>query len=102
MGGNLTNILSIYSLSKQSNLAGYRAAFAAGDLAIMKALVNRRMHSGMIVPHPVQQAMIAALNDEEHVQVEKEIYRARRNVLLPALKAYGFEVSNSEEGLISG
>jgi succinyldiaminopimelate transaminase len=98
-GGNLINILSIYSLSKQSNLAGYRAAFAAGDPEMMKALVNLRMHSGMIVPQPVQQAMIAALNDEEHVQVEKDIYRARRNALLPALKAYGFEVSSSEAGL---
>lgn len=98
-GGDLTGILSIYSLSKQSNLAGYRAAFAAGDPEIVKGVVNLRMHSGMIVPHPVQQAMIAALTDDEHVQVEKEIYRARRNVLLPALKAYGFEVSDSEAGL---
>jgi succinyldiaminopimelate transaminase len=98
-GGDLTGILSIYSLSKQSNLAGYRAAFAAGDPEIVKGVVNLRMHSGMIVPHPVQQAMIAALTDDEHVQVEKEIYRARRNVLLPALRAYGFAVSDSEAGL---
>ena len=97
--GDLTGILSIYSLSKQSNLAGYRAAFAAGDPEIVKGVVNLRMHSGMIVPHPVQQAMIAALTDDAHVQAAKGVYRARRGVLLPALKDYGFEVSNSEAGL---
>jgi len=98
-GGNLENVLSIYSLSKQSNLAGYRAAFAAGDPKLVKAIVNLRMHSGMIVPEPIQKAMVAALADYTHVAAQKEIYRARRDVLLPALTNAGFEVSASEAGL---
>ncbi len=98
-GGDLTNVLSIYSLSKQSNLAGYRAAFAAGDESLIKGLVNLRMHSGMMVPMPVQKAMMAALGDDLHVAIQKEIYRKRRNVLLPALEAYGFKVQDSEAGL---
>ncbi len=98
-GGDLTNVLSIYSLSKQSNLAGYRAAFAAGDEKLIKGLVNLRMHSGMMVPMPVQKAMIAALNDDSHVAAQKEIYRKRREVLLPALIEYGFEVQDSDAGL---
>jgi aspartate/methionine/tyrosine aminotransferase len=98
-GGDLTNVLSIYSLSKQSNLAGYRAAFAAGDERLIKGLVNLRMHSGMMVPMPVQKAMVAALGDELHVATQKEIYRKRRDVLLPALEAHGFEVQDSEAGL---
>jgi aspartate/methionine/tyrosine aminotransferase len=89
----------VYSLSKQSNLAGYRAAFAAGSEELIKGLVNLRMHSGLITPHPVQRAMIAALGDEEHVAIEKEIYRERRQVLMAAILDYGFEVSNSEAGL---
>ncbi len=97
--GDLTNVLSIYSLSKQSNLAGYRAAFAAGDERLIKGLVNLRMHSGMMVPMPVQKAMVAALNDDEHVAKQKAIYRHRRDILLPAVKAFGFEISNSEAGL---
>ncbi len=97
--GDLDNVLSIYSLSKQSNLAGYRAAFAAGDEKLIKGLVNLRMHSGMMVPLPVQKAIAAALGDHEHVAKQKEIYRRRRDILLPAVRAFGFEISNSEAGL---
>jgi succinyldiaminopimelate transaminase len=97
--GSYENLLAIYSLSKQSNLAGYRAAFAAGTEELIKGLVNIRMHSGLIMPAPVQKAVIAALGDEEHVSVEREIYRNRREVLLEAVKAYGFEIAESQAGL---
>jgi succinyldiaminopimelate transaminase len=97
--GSFENLLAIYSLSKQSNLAGYRAAFAAGPEALIKGLVNIRMHSGLIMPAPVQKAVIAALGDEEHVSAEREIYRKRREVLLEAVKAYGFEIAESQAGL---
>ncbi|MFM5905641.1 MAG: succinyldiaminopimelate transaminase [Micrococcales bacterium] len=97
--GDLTGVLCVYSLSKQSNLAGYRAAFAAGSADLIKALVNLRMHAGMITPLPVQNAMIAALNDDEHVAHEKAIYKKRRDVLLPAVREYGFTVTDSEAGL---
>jgi succinyldiaminopimelate transaminase len=97
--GSYENLIAIYSLSKQSNLAGYRAAFAAGPEVLIKGLVNIRMHSGLIMPAPVQKAVIAALGDEEHVAVEREIYRKRREVLLAAVKAYGFEIAESQAGL---
>jgi aspartate/methionine/tyrosine aminotransferase len=57
------------------------------------------MHAGMMMPLPTQQAVIAALGDYEHVKLEKEIYRKRRDVLLNAVKKYGFELSDSEAGL---
>jgi aspartate/methionine/tyrosine aminotransferase len=57
------------------------------------------MHAGMIMPLPTQQAIIAALDDPSHVQVEKDIYRKRRDVLLKAVRSYGFELSDSEAGL---
>lgn len=98
-GGRDKNLLAIYSLSKQSNLAGYRAAFAAGDLELIKGLVNLRMHSGLMMPTPVQNAVIAALGDEEHVKAEKAIYRKRREILLEAVKGYGFEIAESQAGL---
>ena len=71
-------VLSVYSLSKQSNLAGYRAAFLAGDPAIVARLLTARKHLGLMLPAPVQAAMIAALGDDEHVAAQKERYRARR------------------------
>ena len=97
--GSYDNLLAVYSLSKQSNLAGYRAAFVAGPENLIKPIVNIRMHSGLMMPAPVQKAVIAALKDEEHVVVEREIYRKRREVLLEAVKAYGFEIADSEAGL---
>jgi succinyldiaminopimelate transaminase len=98
-GGSHEGLLAVYSLSKQSNLAGYRAAFVAGDPRVVRELLEVRKHAGMIMPWPVQHAMAAALADDQHVREQKERYRARRQVLLPALEAAGFRVDDSEAGL---
>lgn len=98
-GGDLTGLLAVYSLSKQSNLAGYRAAFVAGDTTLVDALLQQRRHLGMMLPWPVQQAMTAALGDDAHVEEQVGRYRARREALLPAFLAAGFEVDHSEAGL---
>lgn len=98
-GGTQDLLFSVYSLSKQSNLAGYRAAFIAGDPAIMPNLINSRKHAGMIVPAPIQAAMVAALSDDTHVQEQKDRYRRRRELLLPAVEKFGLKVEHSEAGL---
>ena len=98
-GGTRSHLLSVYSLSKQSNLAGYRAAFVAGCARIVGELLTARKHLGLMPPAPVQQAMIAALGDDEHVSVQKELYRQRRAALRPALEAAGFRIDGSEAGL---
>ncbi len=98
-GGDLTGVIAAYSLSKQSNLAGYRAAFAAGDPALVARLVTVRKHAGMIPPGPVQTAMVAALGDDLHVAEQKERYRARRDVLRPALERAGLRIDESAAGL---
>lgn len=98
-GGDYTGLLSVYSLSKQSNLAGYRAAFVAGDPELVADLTNSRKHAGMIVPRPVQEAMTQALQDEAHVTAQKERYRARRAVLRPAVERAGLRIDHSVAGL---
>lgn len=98
-GDSHEGILCVYSLSKQSNMAGYRAAFAVGAKDLIRDLVNLRMHTGMIMPFPTQQAVIAGLSDSSHVALEKEIYAKRRATLLAAVTEYGFEVTDSEAGL---
>ncbi len=98
-GGDNSGILAAYSLSKQSNLAGYRAAFVAGDNALISKLLVIRKHAGMMLPAPVQAAMVAALGDDAHVEHQKSIYRERREVLLPALQDAGFALAGSEAGL---
>ncbi|PZU49647.1 MAG: succinyldiaminopimelate transaminase [Microbacterium sp.] len=98
-GGDRHGILSVYSLSKQSNLAGYRAAFLAGDASIVERLLTARKHLGLMLPAPVQAAMTVALRDDDHVAQQRERYRARREVLKPAVEAAGFRIDHSEGGL---
>ncbi len=98
-GGSHQGLLCVYSLSKQSNLAGYRAAFVAGDPALVGRLLEVRKHAGMIVPWPVQRAMLAALGDDAHVAAQRSRYAARRATLLPAVEAFGLTVDDSEAGL---
>ncbi|WP_295823292.1 succinyldiaminopimelate transaminase [uncultured Microbacterium sp.] len=97
--GDLTDVLSVYSLSKQSNLAGYRAAFLAGDPALVSRLLTGRKHLGLMPPAPVQRAMTVALGDDEHVAAQRERYARRRAVLKPAVEAAGFTIDRSEGGL---
>ncbi len=98
-GGSRANLLSVYSLSKQSNLAGYRAAFVAGCARLVDGLLAARKHLGLMPPAPVQHAMAVALGDDAHVTAQKELYRERRGLLRPALEAAGFRVERSEAGL---
>ena len=98
-GEDRSGVLSVYSLSKQSNLAGYRAAFFAGDPALVERLLTPRKHLGLMLPAPVQAAMTAALGDDAHVAQQKERYRSRRSILKPAVEAAGFRIDRSEAGL---
>jgi succinyldiaminopimelate transaminase len=97
--GSRANLLSVYSLSKQSNLAGYRAAFLAGCSRIVGEVLTARKHLGLMPPAPVQHAMAAALGDDAHVAAQKALYRERRDLLLPAVRAAGFRIDGSEAGL---
>lgn len=98
-GGDHSNLLVAYSLSKQSSAAGYRASFLAGDAALIKNLTTTRKHAGMIVPWPVQEAMRVALGDDDHVEAQRARYAARRDVLKPALTAWGLDIEHSVAGL---
>src|SRR6185312_14804112 len=97
--GDHTGLLAIHSLSKTSSLAGYRAGFVAGDRALVAELLAVRKHAGMMMPTPVQGAMVAALDDDEHEREQRERYERRRSALLPAVQSAGFAVDHSEAGL---
>lgn len=98
-GGSYDGIVSVHSLSKRSNLAGYRAAFLAGDPAVLGPLLEIRKHGGMMTAAPTQAAVVAALGDDEHVRVQRERYAARRTALREALFAHGFRIEHSEASL---
>ncbi len=98
-GGSFDGLLAVHSLSKSSNLAGYRAGFVTGDAELVAALLAVRKHAGMMMPRPVQQAVIAAMTDDEHLDRQRARYAARRDVLRPALAAAGLRAEHSEAGL---
>lgn len=98
-GGDLTGLLAVHSLSKRSNLAGYRLGVVAGDPELVARLLEVRKHAGLMVPAPVQAAGVAAWDDDAHVSVQRARYAARREQLLAALPAAGLTVEHSEAGL---
>lgn len=98
-GGSLEGILSVHSLSKRSNLAGYRCAFVAGDPAVVGELLAVRKNLGLMMPTPMQHAMVAALDDDEHVSAQHARYATRRTSLRAALVSAGFRIDHSEASL---
>ncbi|GGP52332.1 succinyldiaminopimelate transaminase [Streptomyces abikoensis] len=98
-GGSYEGIVAVHSLSKRSNLAGYRAAFVAGDPAVLGELLQIRKHGGMMVAAPVQAATVAALGDSAHVAEQRARYARRRDALRAAFEAAGFRIEHSEASL---
>jgi succinyldiaminopimelate transaminase len=97
--GDNTNILAVHSLSKRSNMAGYRGSFVAGGPSLIARLLEIRKHMGMMVPLPIQKSVTAALSDESHVVEQSERYRHRRQVMRDALTQAKFSIEYSEAGL---
>ncbi|MFF8591056.1 bifunctional succinyldiaminopimelate transaminase/glutamate-prephenate aminotransferase [Streptomyces sp. NPDC015220] len=98
-GGSFDGIVAVHSLSKRSNLAGYRAAFLAGDPAVLGPLLEIRKHGGMMTSAPTQAAVVAALGDDTHVREQRGRYAARRTALRRALLDHGFRIEHSEASL---
>lgn len=98
-GGSPEGILTVHSLSKRSNLAGYRCAFVAGDPAVVGELLAVRKNLGLQMPEPQQRVMAAVLADDEHVAEQRERYFDRRAALGEALEDAGFRIDHSEASL---
>jgi succinyldiaminopimelate transaminase len=99
VGGDYSGVLALHSLSKQANMAGYRAAFMAGDATLITTLLQRRKHLGLMVPGPIQSAVAAALADTDSVRLQRQKYSYRRRVITNAFEAAGFRVGQSGAGL---
>lgn len=99
VGEDHTGVLAVHSLSKRSNMAGYRFGFLTGDPEVITALRGTRKHLGAMVPGPIQAAAIAALDDDDHVVEQRARYRRRRDVLHDALERAGFVHTGGDAGL---
>lgn len=98
-GGDFTNLIAVHSLSKTSNLASYRAGWLAGDSELIQELLDIRRHAGLMNPGPIQSAMVAALVEDGHEILQKQLYRHRRDLLQAALLQAGFDIEYSDGGL---
>jgi len=88
-GDGFGGIVELHSLSKSHHMGGYRVGFAVGDAAVIAALARVK---GAIDFHPwlgIQAAAAAALDT---VPAGLEVFRSRRDALVPALQALGWEV----------
>jgi succinyldiaminopimelate transaminase len=82
-------VLAVHSLSKRSNMAGYRSGFVAGDRELVAYLGQVRSHAGLLVPGPIQEAGAAAWADDAHVDAQREVYAGRRALARARLGSAG-------------
>jgi len=87
----LEGVVAVHSLSKRSNLAGLRVGFYSGDPELVGFLSEIRKHAGFMVPGPAQAAAVAALEDQQHVIVQRDIYLARLQRMQAVLKSCGLD-----------
>ncbi|MSO59963.1 MAG: aminotransferase class I/II-fold pyridoxal phosphate-dependent enzyme [Ilumatobacteraceae bacterium] len=84
----LDGVVAVHSLSKRSNLAGVRVGFYSGDAELVDYLKEVRKHAGFMVPGPAQAAGIVALDDDEHVRVQRNRYRSRLETMSRVLSKW--------------
>jgi acetylornithine aminotransferase len=97
--GDLTNVVVLNTLSKRSNMTGYRSGFVAGDRRLIAAMKALRPSTGVTPQEFVQRASVAAWEDETHVEQQRERYAAKRAIFLELFRAKGVEVAGSVAGM---
>jgi succinyldiaminopimelate transaminase len=99
IGASNESVLAVHSLSKRSNLAGYRSGAVLGDRRLIADILALRKHAGMLLPSPIQAATVAALGDSTHVAHQRDVYHNRRTVLSTAVLDAGMQIHHSQAGL---
>jgi len=91
-----TNVVVFNTLSKRSSMTGYRSGFICAPDEIVTALKSFRPTVGTAPQEFVQRASIVAWSDDEHVSDVRDLYRRKRETVLPALEAGGLRLAGSE------
>jgi len=91
-----SRVVAFHTLSKRSSMTGYRSGFVAGPPEVVAALKAYRPTVGTAPQEFVQRASVVAWNDERHVEETRARYRAKREVLIPAISGRGWEIVASE------
>jgi N-succinyldiaminopimelate aminotransferase len=97
LGRGFERLVMFSSLSKRSNVPGMRSGFVAGDAAVLKAfLLYRTYHGGAMNP-AVQEASVAAWNDEHHVRENRRKYAEKFARVTPTMQT-ALEVERPDAG----
>jgi aspartate/methionine/tyrosine aminotransferase len=96
---DLTNVVVLNTLSKRSNMTGYRSGFMAGDRRLIAAMKALRPSTGVTPQEFVQRASVVAWQDEEHVREQRERYATKRAIFLELFRAKGVDVAGSVAGM---
>lgn len=85
--------VEIYSLSKSYSMAGWRVGFCVGNPEMVGALARLKSYMDYGIFQPIQIAATVALRKcEGHVELIREEYRRRRDVLVKLLNEAGWPV----------
>jgi LL-diaminopimelate aminotransferase len=85
------NVIVFNSLSKRSAMTGWRIGWVAGDENIISAFKKLKTNIDSGTPAFIQDAAIAAYGDETHVELMRNEYRQKRDILCTAFADAGFE-----------
>ena len=91
-----SRMIVFHTLSKRSSMTGYRSGFVAATPEIISALKAYRPTVGTAPQEFVQRASVVAWNDERHVAETRARYAAKRDVMIPAIEAQGWEIVASQ------
>src|SRR4051794_25340753 len=91
-----SRVIVFHTLSKRSSMTGYRSGFVAGPPTVISALKAYRPTVGTAPQEFVQRASVVAWNDERHVEETRARYRAKRDVMIPAIESKGWEIVASD------
>src|SRR3989338_419037 len=84
-------VVVFQSLSKRSAMTGYRVGWVVGAEGIISAYKKLKPNIDSGTPTFIQDAAIAALKDENHVEKMRNDYRAKRDILVSSLTSIGLE-----------
>jgi acetylornithine aminotransferase len=91
-----TNVVVFNTLSKRSSMTGIRCGFVCAPHDVSTALRAFRPSVGTAPQEFVQWAGVAALSDESHVEAVRDVYRRKRDTLVPVLERKGLRLAGGD------
>lgn len=89
-------VVVFQSLSKRSNMTTYRVGWVCGDSEIIAAFKKLKTNIDSGTPTFIQDAAIAALDDEKHVEEFRDDYKIKRDLMIDAFNSIGLEECRPE------